>query len=146
VNAAEQANSVELASKIAAVVNLFKAAFPDAHADLKPWLNDPQNHSWIDPDSIDIGFHLPGWSPRFQCRSILVQIRCHVDPQDHVRRAIGIEIAGFNHEGRRWQFSTLGEWHCENSAQPATDLAQKFQNFASHALALFYPNQDTSDQ
>ncbi len=138
-NAAEQVNSVELASKIAAVVNLFKAAFPDARADLKPWVNDPQNRSWVDPDSIDIGFHLPGWSPRFQCRSILVQIRCHVDPLDDVRRAIGIEIAGFNHEGKRWQFSTLGEWHGEGCAKPASDLAQKFQDFAGQALALFHP-------
>lgn len=136
-NAAEQANSVELASKIAAVVNLFKGAFPDAHVDLKPWLNDPQSRNLIDPDSIDIGFHLPGWSPRFQCRSMLVQIRCHCDPLEQVRSAIGIEITGFNHEGKRWQFSSLGEWHCPGGGKPAADLAEKFQRFAREALALF---------
>jgi hypothetical protein len=37
VNAAEQARSLQVASKIAAVVNLFKSEFPDAKADLKPW-------------------------------------------------------------------------------------------------------------
>ncbi|NER00845.1 MAG: hypothetical protein F6K30_29825, partial [Cyanothece sp. SIO2G6] len=74
-NAAEQAKSVDTASKIAAVVNHFKAEFPDARADLKPWANDRDTRELVDPDSIDIGFHLPGFSHRFQSRSILVQIR-----------------------------------------------------------------------
>ncbi len=80
-NAAEQAISPETASKIAAIVNLFKQEFPDAKADLKPWMNDPDTRELVDPDSIDIGFHFPGWSPRFQSRSILVQIRLFQDPE-----------------------------------------------------------------
>lgn len=55
-NASEQAINLELASKIATVVNLFKFEFPDAKSDLKPWKNDPETRELIDPDSIDIGF------------------------------------------------------------------------------------------
>jgi hypothetical protein len=79
VNAAEQARGLEVTSKIAAIVNLFKSEFPDAKADLKPWTNDPDTRELVDPDSIDIGFHLPGWSRKFQSRSILVQIRFYED-------------------------------------------------------------------
>ena len=59
-NAAEQAQGLFITSKIAAVVNLFKAQFPDAKADLTPWQMDANAQSQVDPHSIDIGFHLPG--------------------------------------------------------------------------------------
>ena len=76
-NAAEQALSIEFASKIAATIGLFKADLPDLRADLKPWSNDPTTRDLIDPESVDIGFHFPGVSRLFQCRSLLIQIRCH---------------------------------------------------------------------
>jgi len=81
-NASEQAKGLELTAKIATLVNLFKQQFPDAKADLKPWRNDPHTRELTDPDSIDIAFHFPGWSPRIQGRSILVQIRFHLDSED----------------------------------------------------------------
>ena len=58
-NAAQKATNIELATKIAALVNLFKSEFPDAKADLKPWQNDVDTRELVDPDSIDIGFHFP---------------------------------------------------------------------------------------
>ena len=91
-NAAEQATNVELASKIATVVNCFKQEFPDVHADLRPWANDPDTLATVDPESIDIGFHLPGWSPRYQCRSMLVQLRCHGEKSD--RQLLGLDVVG----------------------------------------------------
>ena len=69
-NASEQAKGLEITTKIAAIVNLFKQQFPDAKADLNPWRNDPDTVDLVDPDSIDIGFHFPGWSPKIQSRSI----------------------------------------------------------------------------
>lgn len=48
-NASEQAKGLEVTSKIATVVNLFKLPFPDAKADLKPWRNDPDTINWVDP-------------------------------------------------------------------------------------------------
>jgi hypothetical protein len=72
-NAVEQAINLETASKIATIVNLFKAEFPDAKSDLKPWANDPDTRKLLDPDSIDLSFHLPGWSsansPPSRCRN-----------------------------------------------------------------------------
>src|SRR4028118_2411126 len=91
-NAAEQAKGLEVTTKIAAVVNLFKSQFPDAKADLTPWKNDPDTQELVDPDSIDIGFHLPGWSRKLQSRSILVQIRFYEDPSTATKRAIGIQV------------------------------------------------------
>ena len=55
-NASEQGRSLALTCKIAATVNLFKSQFPDAKADLKPWKDDADTRSSVDPDSIDIGF------------------------------------------------------------------------------------------
>lgn len=69
VNAAERATNVELASKIAATVNLIKSELPDIRADLKPWTNDRDTRELIDPESIDLGFHFPGRSRLWQVGS-----------------------------------------------------------------------------
>ncbi|ACA98949.1 MULTISPECIES: hypothetical protein [Cyanophyceae] len=136
-NASERALGVELATKIASVVNLFRAEFPDARADLKPWRNDPETREWMDPDSIDIGFHLPGWSPRFQSRSMLVQIRFFTDPLDQVQTFIGIETAGFNHQGEAWRLSTIAQWQLVGDYQPAKDVCDRLQRFSQKAFELF---------
>lgn len=137
VNAAEQAKNIEVASKIATVVNLFKSEFPDAKADLKPWNNDPDTRELVDPDSIDIGFHFPGWSPRFQCRSILVQIRFYDDPLDGYRRAIGVEAVGFNHTGEQWRLSTVENWRILGKSQPAIEVTEQLKRFCSQVFELF---------
>jgi hypothetical protein len=137
VNAAFQATNIELASKIAAVVNLFKSEFPDARADLKPWSNDPDTRELVDPDSIDIGFHFPGWSRQFQCRSILVQIRFYQDPIEASRRAIGLEAAGFNHEGTAWRFSTVESWAFTGECQPVAQKCEKLKRFCRKVFELF---------
>ncbi|MBD3881932.1 hypothetical protein IFO70_09210 [Phormidium tenue FACHB-886] len=143
-NAAEQANGLELATKIAAVVNLFKAQFPDARADLKPWSNDPDTRELIDPDSIDIGFHLPGWSRSLQSRSVLVQIRFYEDPIDAVRRVIGIEAAGFTHLGEQWRLSTIEDWQFVGTTQPTDELKEKLKLFCRQIFELFNGKQDTA--
>ena len=159
-NAAEQAKSVDTASKIAAVVNHFKAEFPDAKADLKPWANDRDTRELVDPDSIDIGFHLPGFSHRFQSRSILVQIRLHQDQDETInpdglnqstfafdgppRRAIGTEIAGFDHRGKQWQLSTVACWQVEGNVSPESEIQEKLKRFCRHVFELFNGPQSVS--
>ena len=159
-NAAEQAKSVDTASKIAAVVNHFKAEFPDAKADLKPWVNDQDTRELVDPDSIDIGFHLPGFSHRFQSRSILVQIRLHQDQEaiaDQIktdpansglgqprRRAIGTDIAGFDHRGKCWQLSTVARWQVEGNTSPESEVQEKLKRFCRHVFELFNGPQGVS--
>lgn len=136
-NAAEQAIGLEVTAKIAAIVHLFKSKFPDAKADLQPWKNDPGTLELVDPDSIDIGFHFPGWSRRFQSRSILVQIRFFQDPVEASRRLIGVEMAGFNHQGEAWRFSTVDNWQLLGKYQPASEVSEKFKLFCRQIFDLF---------
>lgn len=139
VNAAEKARSWEVTTKIAALVNLFKLEFPDAKADLQPWCNDPETLELVDPDSIDVGFHFPGWSRRFQSRSILVQVRFYQDPLENSHRLIGLEMAGFNHQGEAWRLSTVENWQLVGQSQPAVDVGEKLKHFCRQVFELFNP-------
>jgi hypothetical protein len=118
-------------------VNLFKSEFPDAKADLKPWQNDPETIELVDPDSIDIGFHLPGWSRKFQSRSILIQIRFYEDPLTTARRAIGIQLEGFDYRGKRWRLSTVDRWEFVGESQPAPEVEEKLKRFCREVLSIF---------
>ncbi|WP_035992157.1 hypothetical protein [Leptolyngbya sp. KIOST-1] len=153
-NAAEQANSIEFASKIAAVVGLFKAELPDLRADLKPWANDPDTRDLVDPDSIDLGFHFPGVSRLFQCRSLLVQIRLYSDPEAGdgqsagsrgdsrkdcaaPRRVIGLDLAGFDHRGKRWGLSTIDDWAFSGDVIPDPTCRERLRRCCRQVFALF---------
>ena len=136
-NASERAKGLNIATKIASVVNLFKVQFPDAKADLKPWKNDPDTRDLVDPDSIDIGFHFPGWSRRFQSNSILVQIRFYKDPLEKEERFIGVETCGFSHIGQAWRFSTVDNWQFVGKCQPAEDAEQQLKLFCRQVFELF---------
>ena len=136
-NASEQATNLELASKIATVVNLFKLEFPDAKSDLKPWKNDPDTRELVDPDSIDIGFHFPGISKSWRSRSILIQIRFYQDPISDSRRAIGLEVAGFDHRGEAWRLSTVENWSFVGMCEPAPEVRDKLKQICRHILEVF---------
>lgn len=136
-NAAEKVKNFELASKIAAVVNLFKSEFPELRVDLKPWMNDPDTRELVDPDSIDIGFHFPGLSRSFQSRSILIQIRFYEDPLDGSRRAIGVEAAGFDHTGKQWRFSTVENWQFVGDKSPSDVAGEKLKMLSRQILEVF---------
>jgi hypothetical protein len=124
-NAAEQATSPELATKIAAVVDLFKRQFPSAKANLKPWTNDPETQEWVDPDSMDIGFNLP-------TGQTLVQLRL----QD--QRLIGIEASCFGPLGhQRWRFSTVGDWKFAGSYPPASGFQDALKRVCKELFLLF---------
>ncbi|MGL5082638.1 MAG: hypothetical protein ACRC8A_14220 [Microcoleaceae cyanobacterium] len=136
-NASEQANTLELASKIASVVNLFKAQFPDVRVDLKPWMNDPDTRELIDPDSIDIGFNFPGRNRALQSRCILIQIRFYQDPIEGDRRVIGVEAAGYDHQGQQWKVSTVDNWGFTGQNQPAPEAVEKLKLCCRQIFDLF---------
>lgn len=136
-NAAEQATNLEFASKIATVVNLFKYEFPDVKSDLKPWHNDPETRELVDPDSIDIGFHFPGISKSWRCRSILIQIRFYQDPINNHRRAIGVEAAGFDHSGEVWRLSTVETWSFVGDYAPSAEVGEKLKQVCRQILEVF---------
>lgn len=139
-NAAEQANNLEIASKIATVVNLFKIQFPDVRVDLKPWTNDPETRELVDPDSIDIGFHFPGRSRLLQSRCILIEIRFYQDPIDKTRRVIGVEAAGYDHQGQQWKVSTIENWNFVGKTEPEPESADKLKLFCRQIFELFNQN------
>ena len=136
-NASERAKGLDITTKIASIVTLFKAQFPDAKADLKPWKNDPDTLELVDPDSIDIGFHFPGWSRKLQSNSILVQIRFYQDPLDQEERFIGLETAGFSHLGQVWQFSTIDNWQLCGKHLPVEEVGTKLKLFCRQVFELF---------
>ncbi|MEL6383614.1 MAG: hypothetical protein AAFQ89_14400 [Cyanobacteria bacterium J06626_18] len=136
-NAAEQATSIEFASKIATVVRLFKTEFPDLRVDLKPWTNDSNTRSLVDPDSIDLGFHFPGLSRLLQCRSLLIQIRFHDDSESQAKRVIGIEVGGFDHRGKQWTFSTIHQWGFVGDVVPEATAGDRLKQCCRHIFDVF---------
>jgi len=137
VNAAEQANSIEFASKIAAIVGLFKGEFPDLRVDLKPWANDPETRDLVDPESIDLGFHFPGVSRLFRCRSLLVQIRFYHDSESQQRKVIGLDVAGFDHRGKQWTLSTIDNWSFAGQAAPDPTCGERLKQCCRQVFAIF---------
>ena len=144
-NAAQQATDIALASKIASAVSLFRSEFPDAKVDLKPWAEDSDTQELVDPDSIDFSFHFPGWSRRWQSRSILVQIRFCEDAMTSsdgtfeltTRNFIGLEVAGFDYRGKQWRLSTVSDWQFEGDLQPQPEIADKLKEFCRQIFELF---------
>jgi hypothetical protein len=137
VNASEQATNLELASKIATAVNLFKFEFPDAKSDLKPWQNDPETRELVDPESIDIGFHFPGISKSWRSRSVLIQIRFYHDALNNSRRAIGVEVAGFDHRGEVWRLSTVENWSFIGESVPSPQIGEQLKQICRQILEVF---------
>ncbi|MCL2923300.1 MAG: hypothetical protein MGF17_01360 [Trichodesmium sp. MAG_R04] len=139
-NATEQAKNFKIASKIAAIVNLFKSQFPDIRVDLKPWMNDPDTLELVDPNSIDIAFHFPGRSWSLESRCLLVQIRFDQEPIEAYCRLIGVEVAGYDHRGEQWKLSTVGGWYFVGNTQPKTESAGKLKDLCRQIFELFNNN------
>lgn len=144
-NAADQARNLELAQAIASVGALFRSRFPDARANLTPWRDDPLTRAWAEQESLDLSFHFPGWNPRNQCRSMLVQLRLERPPQGAGQtlqlpgrpRLIGVLIRGLTYERERWRLATMGEWQPSGSHLPQPVVVVKLQQFCRDLFELF---------
>ena len=136
-NAAEQATSIEFASKIATVGHLFKSELPDLRVDLKPWTNDSDTRSLVDPDSVDIGLHFPGLSRPFHCRSFLVQIRFYDDADSCTKRVIGVEVGGYDHRGKQWTFSTIHQWSFAGTVVPEGAVGDRLKHCCRQVFDVF---------
>ena len=136
-NAGDQVRSLELAQAIATAAVLFRGHFPDARANLTPWRDDPQTRAFADQESLDLSFHLPGWSPRSQCRSFLVQLRLEEAPSAGCPRLLGVTIRGLTYESERWRLATLGDWQPTGSHLPQPAVVQALQAFCRSLFDLF---------
>jgi len=138
-NAGDQVRSLELAQLVASVAVLFRQQFPDAKANLNPWRDDPQTRAFADEQTIDLSFHLPGWSPRSQCRSFLVQLRLTPSPAGGSARPqlLGVVIRGLTYDSERWRLATVGEWLPSGSHLPQPAVVTALQGFCRALFDLF---------
>ena len=98
-NAGESVHSVARMRALASTITLVRRQFPAAQANLSPWRDDPQTRQWSETESLDLSFHFPGWSPRLECRSLLMQLRVTAEKGDDQLRLLGGVDAG--HDLRR---------------------------------------------
>jgi len=137
-NAGDQVRSVELAQAVASTAALFRAHFPDARPNLSPWRDDPQTRAFADCESLDLSFHLPGWSPRSQCRSFLVQLRLEEAPAvGRCPRLLGVTIRGLTYESERWRLATVGDWQPTGSHPPQPAVTASLRVVCLELFALF---------
>ena len=138
-NAAEQAKSIPIVSKIAAVVNLFHSQFPEVLTDFNPWVKNSETVKFDDPYSIDLAFHFPQRSFSCQSQCILMQIRLPGATPTHSQRAIGVELSGHGGFGQQWRFSTTGHWEFCGLTPPLPDAQGKLRQICLKTLQLFDP-------
>lgn len=142
-NAAEQVRSLELAQAIASAASLFREHFPDARANLNPWRDDPLTRAFGEQETLDLSFHFPGWSPRTQCRSVLVQLRLALPPGRGAfavsRRPplLGVTLRGLTYERERWSLATVGDWRASGSHLPTPAVEQVMRQFCRQLFELF---------
>jgi len=142
-NAADQARSLELAQAIASAASLFREHFPDARANLNPWRDDPLTRAFGEQETLDLSFHFPGWSPRTQCRSVLVQLRLAEAPGygqlalTGRPRLLGVTLRGLTYERERWSLATVGDWRASGSHPPTPAVETVLQQFCRQLFALF---------
>lgn len=136
-NAAKQAQSIELISKIANLGVIFRTEFIQAIPNFNPWLSDPKTQSMTDPNSIDISFSFPKQHCAFHRQSILIQIRFSEALLAPNCQIIGIEAIGYNHQCKQWHFSTIGNWQFEGVNQPISFCQEKLRRFTKQVFILF---------
>ena len=148
-NAADQARSVELAAAIATVVGQFRLRFPAARANLTPWRDDPLTRAYDEQESLDLSFHFPGWTPRLQCRSLLVQLRLDGAPgrtghQATRPRLLGVLIRGLTYDAERWRLATVGDWGPSGTHLPQADVVESLQELCHELFDLFSGDGDSA--
>ena len=129
--------SVDQAQALASVITLVRQRFPAAKANLTPWRDDPQTRQWSEPDSLDLSFHFPGWSPRLQCRSLLIQLRFFGESAEAQPSLLGVLMRGMTYDGERWRLATVGEWLPEGSHLPQPDRVIQLQMICRDLFELF---------
>ena len=136
-NASDQAQSLDAAQAIASVAALFRGHFPDARANLSPWRDDPLPREFAQAESLDLSFHFPGWSPRLECRSLLVQLQLESAPAGGRPRLLGVLIRGLTYESERWRLATMGDWQPSGTHRPHPAVTEALQQFCRELFGLF---------
>ncbi len=136
-NAGESVRSVEQARTLASAVTLVRRHFPAASANLRPWRDDAQTREWTEPESLDLAFHFPGWSPRLECRSLLMQLRLSRSETGASGQLLGVLMRGMTYDGERWRMATVGDWQPAGSHLPQPDQVQRLRQICHELFELF---------
>ena len=136
--------SVDQAQALASVITLVRQRFPAAKANLTPWRDDPQTRQWSEHDSLDLSFHFPGWSPRLQCRSLLIQLRFCGESAEVQPSLLGVLMRGMTYDGERWRMATVGDWQPEGPHLPGPEQVEQLQSICRDLFELF-SRSDVSD-
>ena len=144
VNAGETVCSVEQARVIASAVTLVRRHFPAAKENLRPWRDDAQTRQWSEPESVDLSFHFPGWSPRLQCRSLLMQLRLSRPGAEQPGHLLGVLMRGMTFDGERWRLATVGDWQPAGSHLPQPEQVECLRQICQDLFVLF--SADASDE
>ena len=141
VNAGEAVNSVQLAQALASAVTLVRNRFPAATVNLSPWRDDPQTRRWQEDQSLDLAFHFPGWSPRLECRSLLLQLRLQqksdASGSPVAPDLLGVLIRGMTYDGERWRLVMMGNWQPEGSHLPQPEQIKQLRGICRDLFDLF---------
>ena len=143
-NAGESVASVDQMQTLASVVTLVRHHFPEAQVNLAPWQDDPQTRLWSEPESLDLAFHFPGWTPRLQCRSLLFQLRVQPRAEAHDLQLLGVLIRGMTYDGERWRLATVGSWDPEGPHLPQAEPVDQLRQICRELFDLF-SDSETSD-
>ena len=150
VNAAAAVNSVALAQTLASSVTLVRRQFPAAQPNLSPWRDDPSTRHWDEAATLDLAFDFPGWSPRLQCRSLLLQLRLNSDTEGMASSSpylLGVVMRGMTFDGERWRLATLGDWLPAGPHLPQPDQVEQLQLICRELFEVFekgVPNRTSS--
>ena len=136
-NAAEQVKSVACVHAIASVVTLVRQHFPAASVNLAPWRDDPETRRWLEEETLDIAFHFPGWSPKLQCRSLLMELRIRNEQEKLSPYLLGVFMRGMTFEGERWRLATIGEWQPTVSHLPHPPQMNHLHEICRELFLLF---------
>ena len=136
-NAAEQVHSVALVNSLASVTTLFRQHFPSASVNLTPWRDDPETRRWCQCETIDLAFHFPGWSPRLQCRSLLLQLIMSRGSKDTSPFLLGVLMRGMTFDGERWRMVTMGDWLPSGSHLPEPGQVEHLHSICRDLFVLF---------
>ena len=140
VNAAAAVHSVALAQTLASSVTLVRRQFPAAQPNLSPWRDDPCTRHWDDAATLYLAFDFPGWSPRLQCRSLLLQLRLKPEEgrtDSSCPSLLGVVMRGMTFEGERWRLATVGDWLPAGPHLPHRDQVEQLQLICRELFEVF---------
>jgi len=137
VNAAEQVHSVVFAQSLASAITLFRTHFPAATPNLSPWSDDPETRQCCENATLDLAFDFPGWSPRVQCRSLLLQLMMSSSEEEVSSYLLGVVMRGMTFAGERWRLVTMGDWKPVGSYLPEPAEIAQLHTICSDLFSLF---------